>query len=512
MPYRKAADGSLIPLVRSAEEVFGLIQKERIHFVDLHFTDLPGRLQHTTLPADQFQHEAFRDGVPKLDGSSIRGFVGIEESDLLLKPDPSTYAVIPWIGEDIKTARLICDVYWGFGQGRLPFDPRGIAQKAEQLVRDAGYGYSLWGPEIEFFVFDKVSWDVLNPYRGQSYSLESREAAWAASGTNLPIRFKEGYFPAPPQDSLYEYRSECAKILWENFGVAIDAHHHEVATAGQCEIDMYRDTLTNIADAATTYKYVTKNVAQQRGMVATFMPKPVYMDNASGMHTHVSLWVRNGGLPNDLPAVTAEAVPATEIAQEINLFYDETDAYAELSQVGRYFGGGLLDHSPSLAAIVAPTTNSYRRLVPGFEAPINIAWSRRNRSANIRIPVYEKGPQAAARKRIEYRTPDSSCNPYLCFAAIMAAGLDGLRKKIDIGDPVDEDIYQLTPERRHELGVRELPGSLKEALEALQSDHAYLAGVFSKELIEKVIDNGLTEYRQVVARPHPYEFHLYFDI
>jgi len=482
-------NGELVPLKRSPKEVMDIIQKEKVKFVDLQFTDLPGRLQHITLPAHQIDEDIFENGVPKLDGSSIRGFVEIQESDMVLKPDPSTFAILPWIPENMKTARMICDVYWGYGLGRFQRDPRAIAQRAEQYLKDNGFELSYWGPELEFFVFDKVFWDVLTPYRGQSYRIESKEAAWASEGLNYPIRFKEGYYPAPPHDTLLEYRSECVLILENYFNIICDAHHHEVATAGQCEIDMYRDTLTNMADSVMTYKFVCKNVAKLRGMIATFMPKPIFMDNASGMHTHVSLW--NG---------------------KENLFYDPDDEYAELSQLGRYFAGGLTEHSRALAAIVAPTTNSYRRLVPGYEAPVFIAWSKRNRSANVRIPVYEKGPKAAAKKRVEFRTPDPSCNPYLAFAAILAAGLDGIKKKIDVGDPVDEDIYKLSPERRRQLGIKELPGSLKEAIECLESDNEFLKPIFTSDVIDKIIENGLNEHIQVSIRPHPYEFHLYFDI
>jgi glutamine synthetase len=260
---------------------------------------------------------------------------------------------------------------------------------------------------MEFFVFDKVTWDTLSPYRGQSYHIESREAAWAENGVGYPIRFREGYFPAPPQDSLMEFRSECVRILEDAFSIRCDAHHHEVATAGQCEIDIFRDTLVKTADIVMTQKFVIKNIAVQKGMVATMMPKPIFMDNASGMHVNQSIW-----------------------RGKENLFYDPDDTHAELSQLGRYYIGGLLEHARALAAIVAPTTNSYRRLVTGYEAPVYIGWSKRNRSSTVRIPVYEKGPKSAAKKRIEYRPPDPSANPYLCFAGLLSAGIDGIKKKI----------------------------------------------------------------------------------
>ncbi len=491
MPYTRE-DGKLKPRKYSVSEVMSLMQQQEVRYVDLQFTDVPGRLQHVTVPVDSIEEDSFTDGVPKLDGSSIRGFTDIHESDMLLMPDPNTYGALPWSDGQIKTSRMICDVSWGFGMGRFFRDPRYIAQRAEEEARKLGYDTTYWGPEMEFFVFDKVSWDVSTPYSGQSYKIESREAAWNAGTSPLsngsPIRFKEGYFPATPQDSLQDFRSECVNTLSE-FGIICDAHHHEVATAGQCEIDMRFDTLTSMADSAATYKYVVKNVAAKNGMVATLMPKPIFLDNASGMHVHVSLW-KNGQ----------------------NLMFDEKDDYAELSQLGRYFGGGLVAHARALAAITNPTTNSYRRLVPGFEAPVYIAWSRRNRSANIRIPVNMKGAKYASRKRLEYRTPDTSANPYLCFSAILAAGLDGIKKSLDIGNPVDEDIYKLTAERRKALGVKELPGSLGEAIDCLKSDHEFLKPIFTQEIIEAIIENGTKEHGEISRRPHPYEFYMYFDI
>ncbi|MGI0083526.1 MAG: glutamine synthetase beta-grasp domain-containing protein, partial [Nitrososphaerales archaeon] len=355
MPYFMDSDGKIKTRKLTSSDVLSRVSNEKIEFVDLQFTDVPGRLQHVTIPASSLDNDSFTDGVPKLDGSSIRGFTEIHESDMILTPDPLTFGLLPWVPEGIRTARMICNVSWGFGRGRFERDPRYIAQRAEEVAKGRGYDAVYFGPEIEFFVFDKVSWDVSTPYAGQSYKVESREAAWnpgtsAASG-GPPIRFKEGYYPASPQDSLQNYRSECVKVLTENFGILCDAHHHEVATAGQCEIDMLYDSLTNIADSAATYKYVTKNIAAKYGMVVTMMPKPIFLDNASGMHVHVSLWKAGK-----------------------NLMYDEKDEYAELSQLGRYFGGGLMKHARALTVITNPTTNSYRRLVPGFEAPVYIAW------------------------------------------------------------------------------------------------------------------------------------------
>jgi len=470
------------------EQVLDAINRLGIRFVDLQFTDMPGKLQHITINSKFIDDSTFSEGVPKLDGSSIRGFAEIYESDMLLKPDPATFAIIPWSEDSRKTARMICGVYRGFGGGRFSRDPRYVAEKAEEYLKQMGYDFSYWGPEVEFFVFDKVVWDVLMPYRGQGYFIESEEAVWSQN-SSYPIRFKEGYYPAPPQDTLMEYRNECCRVLTDYFGIEVDAHHHEVATAGQCEIDMKLDTLTRMADKVQTYKYVARNVAKQMGKVATFMPKPIFMDNASGMHVHISIW-KDGK----------------------NMFYDENDEYAELSQLARYFIGGLLEHSRALAAIVAPTTNSYRRLVPGYEAPVFIAWSRSNRSANIRIPVYQKGPASAKYKRVEFRTPDPSCNPYLAFAALLMAGLDGIKRKIDPGDPVDTNIYHLTPERRRELGIKELPGSLLEAIESLESDREFLKPVFTDDVIDTIIDLERKAYLEIAIRPHPHEFYLYFDV
>jgi glutamine synthetase len=487
MPFDRTPKG-LVVRKRSPKQVLGAIAEKGIKFVDLQFMDVPGRTQHVTITSTMLEEETFKEGVAKLDGSSIKGFAEIYESDMLLVPDPSTYAVVPWGDERYPTCRFICDVEWGFGKGRFSRDPRYIAQKADERLKAAGYTDSYWGPELEFFVFDSVTWDVQNPF-ATGYKITSVESAVEARGTNFPIRWKEGYYPVPPQDTLQDYRSEVAYILEQNFGVVNDAHHHEVATAGQCEIDMYRDSLVPMGDSVLSYKYVIKNVAAKRGLIASIMPKPIFGDNASGMHVSSSLW-----------------------KGEKNAFYDAGDEYAELSQVGRYYVGGLLAHSRALTAITNPTTNSYRRLVPGYEAPVYIAWSKANRSANVRIPVYHKGRSEEKRKRAEFRTPDPSANPYLAFAAIAAAGLDGIKKKLDPGDPVNEDIYKLTPEKRRELGVRELPGSLLEAIESLQSDSSFLDGIYSKDMVETMMDLELANYKAVSARPHPYEFYLYFDI
>ena len=486
MPY-KVIGGKATHVKYSSDEVFARIKHEGIKFIDLQFTSLPGRFHHTTISADTFTPEQMEDGLPKLDGSSIVGFTSIHDSDLILKPDPSTFAVIPWI-DDKKTARLLCDVYWGGGRGRLENDPRGICQKAEKYVKSQGFDYSTWGPEVEFFVFDKVNWDVLTPYIGQSYSIESVEAPWSQEGTGYPMGLQEGYYPSTPSDTLTPFRNECVDILNNSFGILCDNHHHEVATAGQCEIDIKYDYMTNSADGAQSYKYVVRNIAQKFGKVATMMPKPISMDSGSGMHTNVSLW------KNDQ-----------------NTFFDQ-ESDLELSQVGRYFCGGIMSHAKALTAITNPTTNSYHRLVPGYEAPVYIAWSSSNRSATIRIPAHFKGEKYAFMKRLEYRVPDPASNPYLVFSAVLAAGLDGIKKKMDPGDPVQEDIYKMSRSERRKRGIDTLPANLGRALDELESDRKFLSPIFTTPVLDKIIDLERRDQREISIRPHPHEFYLYFDV
>lgn len=488
MPY-KLIDGKIVPLTFTAEEVMKRLKEDKIKFIDLQFTGLFGRFHHTTMDAKMFKIEDFTDGLPKVDGSSIRGFTEIHESDLIIRPDPATYATIPWI-EQAPTARLICDILSGGAKRDIfPRDPRGLASRAERYCADQGYDTSYWGPEVEFFVFDKLEVNTMTPYQGQSYHITSREAPWSNDNVGYALRLKDGYLPSAPGDTLMEYRNECVDVLTKHFGIVCDAHHHEVATAGQCEIDIRFDTLVNAADSVQSYKYIVKNIAQKRNMVATMMPKPIALDNGSGMHVNMSLW--NKGK---------------------NLFYDSEDDYAEMSQTARYFGGGIMEHAQALASIVAPTTNSYRRLVPGYEAPVYVAWSTGNRSAIIRIPAHYKGERFAFMKRIEFRAPDPSCNPYLAFCAIMAAGLDGIRKKRDIGEPVNEDIFKMTPKRRRELGITQLPASLRQAYEALECDSSFLKPILDDATIEKIIENEERENIEVSVRPHPHEFALYADV
>jgi len=471
----------------SADEVFAKIKHDQIKFIDLQFSSLTGKFHHTTISADTFTHDQMEDGLPKLDGSSIIGFTSIDDSDLVLKPDPSSYATIPWM-VDHKTARLLCDVYWGFGRGRLERDPRGIAQRAEEYLKTQGFDYSAWGPEVEFFVFDKIHWDVLTPYKGQSYSIESKEAPWSQDGTGYPMGLQEGYYPSTPSDTLAPFRNECVDVLNEHFGILCDNHHHEVATAGQCEIDIRYDYLTNAADATQTYKYVIRNIAQKFGKVATMMPKPISMDAGSGMHTNVSLWKNNN-----------------------NLFFDKEEK-DELSQTGRYFCGGILNHARALVAISNPTTNSYHRLVPGYEAPAYIAWSGSNRSAIIRVPQHFKGEKYSYLKRLEFRAPDPASNPYLVFSAVLAAGLDGIKKKTDPGEQVREDIFKMTKTERKERGINFLPANLGEALDSLESDRKFLNPIFTNDVIDKIIELERRDQREISIRPHPHEFYLYFDV
>ncbi len=477
------------------EDVIESIRKNKIEFIDLQMVDVPGKLNHVTVPWYELSVDSFESGFDKVDGSSLRGFTDIQDSDMLVRPDPNTFAFIPWSTNSTRMARMIGDIYMSSGRGRFEKDPRYIAQRAEAYIHEKGYK-SYWGPEVEFFVLDGANWDVLEPYRGQSYEIRSKEAPWSKDG-EYPIRFKEGYYPVSPQDTLLDYRNELSSILFEYFHLPVEAHHHEVAAAGQVEVNIMRDSLTNMADAISSLKFVAKNLAHLKGKVATMMAKPVAMDNGSGMHTHVSLW------SNDPPG-------QVQTLENVNLFYDPNDEYAEISQLCRYFIGGLLEHSRSLSAIVAPTVNSYRRIVPGFEAPTYIAWSKGNRSAIVRVPSYRKGsPQS---KRIEFRAPDPSCNPYLCFAAILMAGLDGIDKKIDSGEPINENIYHLTAQRRRQLGIKELPSSLEEAVAELQCDKDYLKPVFGEDIIDAIVEKEMNDCKQVQMRPHPYEFYLYFDV
>jgi glutamine synthetase len=471
---------------RSPAEVLRLAQDEGVQIVDLRFCDLPGLMQHFSVPVGQLTEDVFEDGYG-FDGSSIRGFQEIQESDMILVPDPSTAVLDPF--RQHKTMNLNCFVLDPLTKESYSRDPRYVAKKAEDYLRSTGIADTAYfGPEAEFFVFDDVRFHY--DQHSASHAVDSVEAAWNTGrdeGPNLGYkpRYKEGYFPVPPMDHFQDLRSEMILVM-ERVGIDVEVQHHEVGTAGQAEIDMRFDTLLRMADKLMLYKYVVKNVAWAYGKSATFMPKPIFQDNGSGMHCHQSLW--RGGEP---------------------LFYSEA-GYGGLSDMARWYIGGLLRHAPAVLAFAAPTTNSYKRLVPGYEAPVNLVYSQRNRSAACRIPLYSQSPKA---KRIEFRCPDPSCNPYLAFAAMLMAGLDGVQNRIEPPAPVDKDLYDLPPE---ELArVPQVPGSLDESLAALEADSDFLkaGGVFTPDLIETwVAYKRLNEIDEVRLRPHPYEFALYYDI
>ncbi len=470
----------------SPKEAVELAKSQRLQIVDFKFVDLPGTWQHFSIPITELEEGLFTKGLG-FDGSSIRGFQQIHESDMLLVPDATTAIVDPVC--NVPTLSVACNVFDPIT--RLPYsrDPRYIAQKAEKYLTQTGVAtLSYWGPEAEFFIFDNVRYDQ-DTHSGY-YFIDSDEGVWNSGrdqGTqNLGHRprYKEGYFPVPPADMLQDIRSEIILRLIQA-GVLVEVHHHEVATAGQCEIDMRYNTLTTMADSLLLYKYVVKNVARAHGKTATFMPKPLFQDNGSGMHVHQSLW--NDGT---------------------NLFADP-NGYAGLSETARYYIGGLLAHSPALLAICAPTTNSYRRLVPGYEAPVNLVYSKRNRSAAVRVPMYSTNPKA---KRIEFRPPDPAANPYLAFSALLMAGLDGIERKIDPGSPTDVDLFELSPAKAKK--IKQVPGSLSESLEALERDHDFLlkGDVFTSDVIETWLEmKRMKDVDPVRLRPHPYEFYMYYD-
>jgi glutamine synthetase len=469
----------------SPDEVLQKARAAGVKVVDVRFVDLPGTWQHFSMPLSAFDEDAFTEGLG-FDGSSIRGFQAINESDMLLIPDPDTATIDPIL--QVPTLYLICDVMDPITREAYSRDPRHIAKKAETYLPTTGIAdVSYWGPEAEFYIFNSIRFDQ-NAFSGY-YFVDSEEGVWnsgADSGPNLANRprFKEGYFPVPPTDKLQDLRSEIMLKLIEA-GIDVEVQHHEVGTAGQAEIDMRFQTLTKMADQMMSYKYIIKNVCQQHGYVATFMPKPLFQDNGSGMHVHQSLW-KDGD----------------------NVMYDQ-DGYALISESARWYIGGLLKHAPAVLAFCAPTTNSYRRLVPGYEAPINLVYSKRNRSACVRIPVYSTSSKS---KRLEFRTPDPTANPYLAFSALLMAGLDGIQNKIEPPPPLDKDIYDLEPEEK--ATIANVPGSLTESLAALEADHEFLlkGGVFTQDLIETWIDYKQTrEVDQVALRPHPWEFYLYHD-
>ena len=456
-----------------------------VKMVDMRFTDLPGTWQHFSIPAHELDEDLFEDGIG-FDGSSIRGFREIHESDMLLIPEADSAFVDPVL--EVPTLALICDVFDPITRQPYTRDPRYVARKAEAYLNQTGLAdVSYWGPEAEFFIFNDVRYG--GGVNSGFYYIDSQEGWWNSGKELQPnlgsqIAPKRGYFPVPPTDTLQDVRSRIVLAL-ESVGVPIEVHHHEVATAGQTEIDMRFGPLNRMADQVMIYKYIVKNVARLNKLTATFMPKPLFEDNGSGMHVHISLW-----------------------KGEKNIFFDES-GYAQISDMAKYFIGGLLKHAPALLGLAAPTTNSYRRLVPGFEAPVNLAYSQRNRSAVCRIPMYSKSARA---KRIEFRAPDPSCNPYFCFAALLMAGLDGIQSRIDPGQPMDKDLYDLPAEEARQ--VKQVPGSLDKVLDALEDDHEFLlrGDVFTEDALDAYIAyKRQFEVDPVRMRPHPHEFVLYYD-
>ncbi len=468
----------------SVEKVMKFVKENNIEFVDLKFMDFPGQWQHFTVPISELSESSFENGFG-FDGSSIRGWKAINESDMLIIPDSNTLFLDPFIVA--PTISLVCDVYEPATKEKYERCPRNIAQKAEAYLLSTGIADTVYfGPEAEFFIFDDVRFD--SEPNGSFYQVDSIEGRWNSGRDENPNlgykpRYKEGYFPVPPTDDLMDLRNEMVQNLIK-CGIPVEAQHHEVASGGQCEIDLRFQPIVRAADQLLLFKYIVKNTAKKNNKTVTYMPKPIFGDNGSGMHVHTSLWKK--GEP---------------------LFAG--NGYAGLSETALYFVGGLLKHAASLLAFTNPTTNSYKRLVPGFEAPVNLAYSQRNRSASIRIPMYSASPKA---KRVEFRCPDASSNPYLAFSAMLMAGLDGVINRIDPGEPLDKDIYDMAPEELK--NVPSTPGSLNEALKALSDDHDYLlkGDVFTEDVINTWINYKIEkEIKPMALQPHPYEFHLYYD-
>jgi glutamine synthetase len=471
----------------SPADVLKLGEQNGAQFVDIRFSDLPGLMQHFSMPFEELTEEGFEEGYG-FDGSSIRGFQEIQESDMILVPDPNTAVMDPF--RQHPTLIINAFVKDPLTNEFYSRDPRYIAKKAEDYLKGSGLAdVAYFGPEAEFYIFDSIRFDQ-NQHSSYHY-IGAVEGVWNSGaeegGKNLGYkpRYKEGYFPVPPMDHYQDLRSEMVLTLRE-LGIPVEVHHHEVGTAGQGEIDMGFGPLLEMADRLMLYKYTVKNVGLKHGKTITFMPKPIFQDNGSGMHVHQSLW-KDGE----------------------TMMWDEL-GYAQLSDIARWYIGGILEHAPALLALCAPTTNSYKRLVPGYEAPVNLVYSQRNRSAAVRIPLYSKSPKA---KRIEFRCPDPSCNPYLAFPALLMAGLDGIKNKIEPRDPVDKDLYELPPAEL--ASVPQVPGTLEGALDALEADHDFLleGGVFTEDVITTWLDyKRVHEVDELRLRPHPWEFYLYYDI
>lgn len=475
-------------MAKTPKEVLEFAKSKGVNSVDFRFMDFIGTWQHFSTPIRELTEDVFKEGLG-FDASSIRGWAHIHESDMLVVPDTESYFIDPFFKD--PTLVVVCNIQDPITRADYSRDPRNIARKAEKYLASTGIGDTCYvGPEAEFFVFDSVN--IKSSINAVGYEIDSEEGHWTSgkAGTDSKpnlghrIRPKEGYFPVPPIDTQQDLRNEMM-LTMEACGLKIERQHHEVATAGQAEIDFVFDKLVRTADMMMTYKYIVKNVAKKHGKVATFMPKPLFGDNGSGMHTHMSIWKEGK-----------------------NTFYG--NGYANLSDSALYAMGGILKHAKALTAITNPTTNSYKRLTPGYEAPINLAYSARNRSACLRIPMFSQNPKA---KRFEFRCPDPSCNPYLAFSAILMAAIDGIQNKIDPGKPLDKDIYDLPPEELAK--VPNTPGSLDEALDNLEKDHEFLlkGEVFTKDVISTWIDyKRKKEADQVRLRPHPHEYYMYFDM
>lgn len=479
----------------NVDQVLQKIKEEDVTFLNFWFVDIFGELHRLGMPSYAVDKQSFEHGLEKLDASSIVGFKSVNNSDMILKPDPKSFRILPsdYDQGNRKNAILFCDLYEGntIEETRYNRDSRGIAFKASEQIKYYGVTHTFWGPEIEFFVFDTIN-VYPSPYAathsggGSGYSIESKESPWAKGNVSTAIDFKEGYYPSQPKDTLETFRKDICDDLYKNFGIKIEAEHHEVATSGQCEINLVYDEMIAMADSVVAVKNIVKVKAKRKNKVATFMPKPIFGDNASAMHTHQSLW-------ND----------------KINIMFDPNDEVAQMSQIGRYYIGGILDHASALCAITNPTTNSYKRLVPGFEAPVNVCWGMGNRSAAIRVPMYYRNQEKS--KRIEYRVPDPTANIYLLEAALLLAGLDGIKNKIDPGDPIEENVYKLSPEKKREYKIGSLPVSLKGALDSLNSDQKFLEEVFTKDFLEKYTDLKYKEYTAFAQTPTAWEVSMYAD-
>ncbi len=479
----------------NADQVLQTIKDENISFLNFWFVDIFGELHRLGMPSYAVDKQSFENGLEKLDASSIIGFKSVNNSDMILKPDPKSFRILPndYDQGNRKNGVLFCDLYEGntVKEVRYNRDSRGIAHKASEQLKNFGFTHTNWGPEIEFFVFDAINvypspYGATHSGGGSGYSIESKESPWSKGNVSTAIDIKEGYYPSQPKDTLETFRKDVCDDLYKYFGIKIEAEHHEVATSGQCEINLVYDEMITMADSVVTVKNIVKVKAKRKNKVATFMPKPIFGDNASAMHTHVSLW-------ND----------------KVNVMFDQDDEVAQLSQTARYYIGGVLDHASALCAITNPTTNSYKRLVPGFEAPVNVCWGLGNRSTAIRVPMYNRNQEKS--KRIEYRVPDPTANIYLLEAALLLAGLHGIKNKIDPGDPVEENVYKLSPEKKREYNIGSLPVSLKEALDSLNSDQKFLEEVFTKDFLDKYTELKYKEYTAFAQTPTAWEVSMYAD-